>query len=84
MMSRFILASLRVLRGNLDAVDAVGVADASDALPEGLMANEQESGRVEPDDQLPDTERQPAVEPEFKVIVRKLEVPARPRGVLAE
>jgi hypothetical protein len=47
--------------------------------------NEQQTERAQvPVDEEAETENQPTPEPEFKVTVRKLVVPARPRGVLAE
>jgi hypothetical protein len=35
-------------------------------------------------DSIEESKKEPADDGEFKVTVRKLEVPARPRGVLAE
>jgi hypothetical protein len=49
------------------------------------MEPEQDTREVEqPVDDEAVTERAPAAEAELKVIVQKLEVPVRPRGVLAE
>jgi hypothetical protein len=45
------------------------------------LQRDAEDAREQP---LPDPKQEPTEEPEFKVTVRKLEVPVRPRGVLAE
>jgi hypothetical protein len=50
------------------------------------VTNENESNKVEKQsNELTDEQGEnPAAEGEFKVTVRKLEMPVRPRGVLAE
>lgn len=49
------------------------------------MNDDQESPQTEqPAEDPADTEKSPAAEAEFKVKVRKLDLPVRPRGVLAE
>jgi hypothetical protein len=51
----------------------------------GIMDPENQNQPIEQDiDDQAVTEKDPAVEAEYKVTVRKLEVPVRPRGVLAE
>jgi hypothetical protein len=47
------------------------------------MSNE-ESNKVEKSADETEHQESPAAEGEFKVTVRKLELPVRPRGVLAE
>jgi hypothetical protein len=50
------------------------------------VSNENESNKVEkPSNEMTDEQGEsPAADGEFKVTVRKLEMPVRPRGVLAE
>jgi len=49
------------------------------------LNNDKEIKQVEkPTDEVPDATETDAGEGEFKLTVRKLEMPVRPRGVLAE